>query len=113
MPACFAVAESTLYIAIDEKPKRSAGMALKRVRNILENPEATVVVDRYDEDWSRLAWVMLRGKAEILASGAEHRDAQNLLRSRYPQLQAMQISQLPVIALRISRVSNWGNLDDV
>ena len=50
---------------------------------------------------------MLRGKAEILASGTEHRDAQNLLRSRYPQLQAMQISQLPVIALRISRVSNW------
>lgn len=112
VPVCFAVAGSTLYIAIDEKPKSSPGMALKRVRNILENPEATVVADRYDEDWSRLAWVMLRGRAEILASGTEHRDAQNLLRSRYPQLEDMQISQLPVIALRISRVTNWGNLAD-
>ena len=68
VPVCFAVDESTLYIAIDAKPKRAPGTALKRVRNILENAAVAVVVDRYDEDWTRLGWVMLRGKAEILAT---------------------------------------------
>jgi PPOX class probable F420-dependent enzyme len=112
VPVCFALHASTLYITIDAKPKRAPGGALKRVRNILENPAATVVVDRYHEDWKRLGWVMLHGQAEILADGKEHHDAQALLRSRYPQLAAMQIAHLPVIALRISRVTSWGNLTE-
>ena len=68
----------TVYITIDEKPKRR-DVPLKRVRNILENPRFSFVVDRWDEDWSRLGWVMLRGAAEILDSGAEHDRAQALL----------------------------------
>ena len=70
VPVCFAVAGGTLYITIDEKPKRMSGRALKRLRNIAENPAVAVVVDRYDEDWTRLGWVMLHGRAEILAAGA-------------------------------------------
>src|SRR5262245_21995825 len=69
-----------------------------------------IVVDRYDEDWSLLGWVMLHGHAEILTGGTEHRDAQALLRSRYAQLKAMQIAQHPVIAVRIERTTSWGNL---
>jgi PPOX class probable F420-dependent enzyme len=95
---------------IDEKPKRISGTALKRLRNIAENPAVAVVADHYDEDWDRLGWVMLRGRAEILSEGTEHRDAQALLRSRYPQLAAMQIAKYPVIAVRIERVTSWGNL---
>jgi PPOX class probable F420-dependent enzyme len=110
VPVCYAVAGESLYITIDEKPKRVAGRALKRVRNIIENPEVAVVVDRYDEDWSRLGWVMVRGRAEILSAGAEHDEAQALLRARYPQLAAMAIDAQPVIALRIARVTSWGNL---
>ena len=110
MPVCFVVSESTLYITIDEKPKRHPGTALKRVRNIVENPVAAVVVDRYDEDWALLGWVMLRGSAEILTEGTEHDAAQTLLRSRYLQLNAMQIAQLPVIAVRIEQATSWGNL---
>jgi hypothetical protein len=72
-----------------------------------------VVVDRYDEDWARLGWVMLRGRAEILSEGREHQDAQSLLRSRYPQLGAMQIAKYPVIAVRIERTTSWGNLSMV
>jgi PPOX class probable F420-dependent enzyme len=79
VPVCFAIRECTLYITIDEKPKRRPGTALKRLRNIAENPAVAVVVDRYDEDWARLGWVMLRGHAEILNEGTEHRDAQALL----------------------------------
>jgi PPOX class probable F420-dependent enzyme len=110
IPVCFAVAEDTLYITIDEKPKRRSGIALKRLRNIAENPAVAVVVDRYDEDWTRLAWVMLHGRAEILEDGQEHADAQALLRSRYPQLGAMQIADCPVIAVRIERTTSWGDL---
>jgi PPOX class probable F420-dependent enzyme len=109
VPVCFAVSGETLYMTIDEKPKRSA-TALKRLKNIAENPAVAVIVDRYDEDWARLGWVMLRGRAEILREGQEHRDAQALLRSRYPQLAAMQIATYPVIAVRIERTRSWGDL---
>jgi PPOX class probable F420-dependent enzyme len=113
VPICFVISETTLYITIDEKPKRVAGTALKRLRNIAENPAVAVVVDCYDEDWSRLGWVMLRGRAAILREGKEHRDAQDLLRSRYPQLKTMQIAHYPVIAMRIESVTSWGNLGPV
>jgi PPOX class probable F420-dependent enzyme len=109
VPVCFALSQGTLYITIDEKPKRHP-LALKRLRNIAENPVVAVVVDRYDEDWSRLGWVMLRGRAEILTEGSEHREAQALLRARYPQLQPMQLARYPVIAIRIERTTSWGDL---
>jgi PPOX class probable F420-dependent enzyme len=113
VPICFAIYEATLYITIDEKPKRVAGTELRRLRNIAENPTVAVLVDRYDEDWSSLGWVMLRGAAAILREGSEHRDAQDLLRCRYPQLRAMQIADQPVIAVRIESVTSWGNLGPV
>ena len=109
VPVCFAVNESALYITIDQKPKGDA-RALKRLRNIAENPVAAFVADRWDEDWTRLGWVMLRGPAEILADGAEHDRAQALLRSRYPQYRRMELEDLPVIAVRIERVTSWGDL---
>jgi PPOX class probable F420-dependent enzyme len=109
VPVCFAIEGDALYITVDEKPKR-ADVPLKRLRNIAENPAVAVVVDRYDDDWTRLGWVMLRGRAEILGDGAEHARAQALLRARYPQLNGMDIGSLPVIALRVERVTTWGNL---
>jgi PPOX class probable F420-dependent enzyme len=109
VPVCFGLANDTLYITIDQKPKRE-GRPLKRLSNIAANPHASIVLDRYDEDWRRLGWVMLHGRADILADGPEHDQAQTLLRGRYPQLQAMQIADLPVIALRIERVASWGDL---
>jgi PPOX class probable F420-dependent enzyme len=110
VPVCFVVAGDSLYITIDEKPKRQPAAGLKRLRNIAENPAVAVVVDRYDEDWTQLGWVMLRGPADILTSGPEHDDAQALLRARYPQLGPMRIEPHPVIALRIQRMTSWGNL---
>ena len=110
VPVCFTMSHRTLYITIDEKPKRVAGTSLKRIRNIERNPMVAIVVDRYDEDWTRLGWVMLRGRAEILRAGTEHDRAQELLRSRYRQLAAMQIANRPVIAVRLERVTSWGNL---
>lgn len=113
VPVCYAVANETVYITVDEKPKRR-DIPLKRVRNILENPRFSFVVDRWDEDWTRLGWIMLRGAAEILTSGAEHAPehdrAQALLRERYPQYRTMALEELPVLALRIASITGWGNL---
>lgn len=109
VPVCYAIEDTTLYITVDEKPKRR-DIPLRRVRNILENSRAAFVVDRWDEDWSRLGWVMLRGRAEILYDGPEHDRAQALLIARYPQYRAMNLSELPVIALRIARATSWGDL---
>jgi PPOX class probable F420-dependent enzyme len=109
VPVCFVVSESALYITIDQKPKGDP-RALKRLKNISENPVAAFVADRWDEDWTRLGWVMLRGPAEILMEGAEHDQAQALLKSRYSQYEGMALAGLPVIAIRIERVTSWGNL---
>jgi PPOX class probable F420-dependent enzyme len=109
VPVCFACTDTTLYITIDAKPKGPVAN-LKRLRNIAANPQVSFVADRYAEDWSRLGWVMLRGVAEIIDNGPEHDHAQVLLRGRYPQYRAMQIETLPVIALRVARVTAWGNL---
>jgi coenzyme F420-0:L-glutamate ligase/coenzyme F420-1:gamma-L-glutamate ligase len=111
VPVCFGLDGANLYIGIDEKPKRHDAAGLKRLRNIAANPAVAVVVDRYAEDWSLLGWVMLRGPADILEAGAaEHAAAQALLLARYPQLRAMRIEGLPVIALRIGRATGWGDL---
>jgi len=111
VPVCYAITDNAAYITIDAKPKGADIARLKRLQNISENPATALVVDRYDEDWSRLGWVMLRGIAEILADGPEHDQAQALLRDRYPQLRAMDIENLPVIAIRIRRVTSWGALE--
>ena len=110
VPVCFAIEAGSLYVTIDEKPKRASARPLKRLRNMFENPSVAFVADRYDEDWHRLGWVMLRGRAEVLADGAEHDRAQALLRERYGQYRTMQLAGLPVIALRIAQVASWGNL---
>ncbi len=109
VPVCFAVAGDTLYVTVDEKPK-SDPRGLRRLRNIAANPAAAFVADRWDEDWTRLGWIMLRGRAEILNGGAEHDAAQALLRLRYPQYRDMNLAGLPVIALRIERAASWGDL---
>jgi PPOX class probable F420-dependent enzyme len=109
IPVCYAVEGANLYITVDQKPKRR-DVPLKRIRNILENPQVAFIVDRWDENWSRLGWVMLRGGAEILAGGSEHDGAQALLRARYPQYRGMALADLPVIAVRIARASDWGDL---
>jgi PPOX class probable F420-dependent enzyme len=108
MPICFAIHEDTLYTALDEKPKRARDT--KRLKNIRENPHVSFLADHYDEDWSRLGWVMLRGRAAILDDGDAFEQGGALLRKRYGQYASM--SLVPVIAVRILQVRSWGNLDD-
>ena len=99
-----------MYFTIDEKPKQLTDKPLKRIRNLQNNPHVALVVDRYEEDWTQLGWVMIQGESSLLGDGEEHKKAQRLLKIRYPQLYGMQISDLPVIAVRIKHVVSWGNL---
>jgi PPOX class probable F420-dependent enzyme len=112
VPVCFACSRGGIFIALDDKPKDVPPARLKRVRNILENPSVALVADRYAEDWSLLAFVMVRGRAELVEPGAEeHAAAVRLLRGKYHQYEGMRIENNPVISIRPERVASWGALD--
>lgn len=110
IPVCYACDGRSIYIALDAKPKRVAPQQLRRVRNLLENPRVAIVVDRYSDDWSVLAYVLIRGSAELLRGGEEQLHAVALLRARYVQYQTMPIQDQPVIAIRPSTITAWGAL---
>ncbi len=114
VPVCFALAGDAVYIALDEKPKRVRPQRLRRVRNLLANPNVQLLIDRYDEDWDRLAFVQLSGIASLLApssAGAanlrEHAAALALLRAKYSQYAAMDLESRPVIRIAIGHVVSW------
>jgi PPOX class probable F420-dependent enzyme len=108
VPVVFATDGQKIYTPLDDKPKRLAPSDLKRVRNILANPSVALVADEYDEDWTRLAWVMVRGSAEVVESGATHAAGVRLLREKYPQYADMRLDGRPVIAITPVRVTSWG-----
>ena len=111
IPIVFAVDDRVLYTPLDEKPKRVAPSRLKRVRNLTANPQVAVVVDEYDEDWTRLAWVLITGRSEIVESGAAHAAAVRLLHQKYPQYEAMPLDTCPIIVITPIKVTSWGRLN--
>jgi len=110
IPICFAFDGKCFYSPIDEKPKRTDPLKLKRLRNIRANPRVSLVVDHYDEDWRRLAYVLVFGSARPLKSGARHYRAVLHLRKKYPQYRSMSIDRLPIIWITPTRVRSWGDL---
>jgi PPOX class probable F420-dependent enzyme len=108
IPICFVFDGKVFFSPIDEKPKRAAPRQLKRVRNILESPQVSLVIDHYEEDWTRLAYVLIAGKAWILNAGMKHRKAARLLRRKYPQYRSMAIHHRPMIAITPMRITIWG-----
>ena len=116
VPVCFALIAETLYVAIDEKPKRGDYRRLKRLRNIADNPRVAFVADVYDDtDWSRLGFVLVRARARVLLHGSEHvkehAEAVAALRDKYAQYRNMALEQRPVIAADIESVTAWGRLE--
>lgn len=104
VPICFALAGDTLYTAVDTKPKRSP--RLKRLANIRAHPDVSVLVDHYEEDWSRLWWVRLSGRARVVDEGAELARAIALLSGRYEQYRE-QPPPGPAIVLSIDEWRGW------
>ena len=109
VPVCYVFDGRVCFSPIDAKPKRVAPRALRRVRNITDNPQVSLVVDRYDEDWSQLRWVIVQGRAEILSEGPERAQAVDLLRAKYAQYRAMGLDRDTAIVIRISpeRTTYW------
>ena len=102
VPVCYVFDGRACFSAIDAKPKRVAGSELRRVRNIAENPRVSLVVDRYDEEWSRLCWVIVEGRADLLSDGPERAGAVDLLRNKYPQYRALGLDRDSATVIRIS-----------
>jgi PPOX class probable F420-dependent enzyme len=110
IPLCFWFDGARFYFVIDEKPKREAGVRIKRMRNIAENPRVALVIDHYEEDWRRLAYVLVHGNAEIVQDEEEYVRAIQHLRHKYAQYHAMELTQENNPAIRIEpiRVHAWG-----
>jgi PPOX class probable F420-dependent enzyme len=104
VPVCFALVEQTVYTAVDSKPKRSS--RLRRVANVEATGRACLLVDSYDEDWSKLWWVRLDCRARVVADPAEQARATTALTGKYGQYAAQPPSG-PVIALHIERWRAW------
>ena len=107
IPICFVFDGRYFYSPIDEKPKRAAPATLKRLKNIRENPNVALVVDRYDEDWRKLAYLLVFGRARILQGGAKHRTAVKMLRRKYPQYRSMALHERPMIVIGAKRIVSW------
>jgi PPOX class probable F420-dependent enzyme len=104
VPIVFAVDGDTLYSAVDHKPKRSR--TLRRIENARARPDVTVLVDHYEEDWRRLWWIRVRGRARVLDDGEEREGALSLLAEKYEQYRS-QPPDGPVLAVDITEVRDW------
>ena len=114
VPICFVVAGEppVLYTPLDDKPKRNDDLlSLARVRDIQSDPRVTILVDRWDEDWTHLAWLRAEGQAVLLDPGAEQASAIATLRAKYPQYATHRLEERPLIRISLERVVAWGLSD--
>ena len=113
VPICFIVLDAALWSPLDEKPKRSADpRTLRRVRNLIADPRATILVHRWDEDWGRLAFVSLDALGQLVEpdSGA-HARATSALRAKYPQYADHDLEGRPSLRLEPTGATTWGTAD--
>jgi PPOX class probable F420-dependent enzyme len=104
VPVVFAVHEQVIYTAVDAKPKTT--QRLRRLTNIERNPQVSLIVDHYDQDWTQLWWVRADGEAAIHREGETMQAGRELLRTKYAQYQSVSLNG-PVIAVDVRRWSSW------
>jgi PPOX class probable F420-dependent enzyme len=109
VPICYAFDGQSLFSAIDAKPKVQPPAGLKRIRNIRENARVSVVIDRYDEDWAKLRYVIIQGRAQLLTDGGDFARGIDLLLAKYPQYRAMGLRREAGLMIRVdpTRVTQW------
>jgi PPOX class probable F420-dependent enzyme len=93
-----------VYTAVDAKPKTT--QRLRRLANIERNPQVSLLVDHYADDWAQLWWVRADGVAAIHSDGAAMHAGYRLLRAKYPQYQSVPLNG-PVIAVTVGRWASW------
>jgi PPOX class probable F420-dependent enzyme len=104
VPGCFVITDDVVYSAVDDKPKRHRH--LQRVSNVTATGTASLLVDEYHDDWSRLWWVRLDGRARLVDDAAEAERAIGLLSDKYPQYRGQPPSG-PVLAVEVERWVGW------
>ena len=109
VPVCFVFDGQAIYSVLDAKPKTTPLRQLRRVKNILVNPQVSLVVDHYEENWDKLQYILVSGDAELLESDEKWVVAIAMLREKYPQYQAMDLDQSPVIKITPVRYSPWSS----
>ncbi len=109
VPVCFVFDGQAIYSVLDAKPKTTPLRQLRRVKNILANPRVSLVVDHYEENWDKLQYILVSGDAELLESDEKWAVAIAMLREKYPQYQAMDLDQSPVIKITPVRYSPWSS----
>ena len=109
VPVCFVFDGQAIYSVLDAKPKATPLRQLRRVKNILANPQVSLVVDHYEENWDKLQYILVSGDAELLESDEKWVVAIAMLREKYPQYQAMDLDQSPVIKITPVRYSPWNS----
>ena len=107
VPICFTFDGELIYSAIDEKPKKSSPLGLRRIANIAENPQVSFIIDDYSEDWLRLRYVLVNGTAEILTEGKEFSEAISRLREKYRQYRTMKLELRPIIRITPLHIVAW------
>ena len=112
VPLCFSFVAGCFYFVIDEKPKRETGTQIKRMRNIAENPRVALLIDHYEDDWTRLAYVLVHGVAKVVQEDSEYAKAVENLRQKYLQYRQMPLSpeRNPVVRIDPEHVVAWGTL---
>ena len=117
VPICFVLDPDrpVLYTPLDEKPKATNdAMRLARVRDVLADPRVSVLVDRWDEDWTNLAWLRCHGTAAVIdadaRAAAERGPAIAGLGAKYAQYGTHALEDLPIIRITIERSTSWGAL---
>ena len=116
VPICFIVDADPgavrLLTPLDDKPKAIEDKrALARVRDIRARPDVSVLVERWDEDWSRLGWLRLNGRATLLEAADVRPGTVGRLRSKYPQYATHALESSPMIQIDFERAISWGALD--
>jgi PPOX class probable F420-dependent enzyme len=112
VPVCFAYDGKVFYTAIDQKPKRVAPERLTRLRNILAVPRVALLIDQYEEDWSQLWYILIRGKAKLIPMSVhkERASALRKLRAKYPQYAGRMLpNDAPIIRITPDRTTFWGS----
>lgn len=108
IPICYALVGECFYFVIDEKPKRTR-TGLKRLRNIAANPQVALVIDDYDEDWTRLAYLLVQGQAAVVEHRGEYAAAVAALRERYVPYRSMPLAfeTHPLVRITVGRTHLW------
>jgi len=108
VPICFVLLNQNFYSLLDDKPKNVLLLKLKRVQNIISNPNVALIVNHYEDDWDKLWHILIKGNGSLVTNELERRAAVKSLKQKYRQYLQMDVDSNPVIKIRPTSIVSWG-----